>query len=76
MSNQLQLATYRFRPSTGEITVTDATLEHPNGIVFSRDGKTIYILDTGLETVGPVARKGNYDYSIRIYFTFTLARNI
>ncbi|RDL33852.1 Uncharacterized protein BP5553_08220 [Venustampulla echinocandica] len=75
-SNQLQLATYRFRPSTGEINVVDTSLEHPNGIVFSRDGKTVYISDTGLETVGPVASKGAYDYPIRIYFTSTLARNI
>ena len=79
MSNQLQLATYRFRPSTGEITVVETSLEHPNGIVFSRDGKTLYISDTGLETVGPVASRGkgnSYDYPIRIYFTSTLARNI
>jgi sugar lactone lactonase YvrE len=76
LTNVLQLATYRFRPSTGEIRVMDASLEHPNGIVFSRDGKTLYISDTGLETVGPIASMGAYAYPIRIYFTSTLARNI
>jgi len=79
MSNQNQLATYRFRPSTGEVTIIESSLEHPNGIVFSRDGKTLYISDTGLETVGPLASRGkgnSYDYPIRIYFTSTLARNI
>ena len=78
-SNPNQLATYRFRPSTGEVTMVDNTLEHPNGIVFSRDGQTLYISDTGLETVGPVASEGKgnfYDYPIRIYFTSTNARNI
>lgn len=79
MSNQNQLATYRLRPSTGEVSVVDNSLEHPNGIVFSRDGNTLYISDTGLETVGPIASRGkgdSYDYPIRIYFTSTNARNI
>ena len=79
MSNQNQLASYRFRPSTGEIQIVDSSLQHPNGIVFSRDGKTLYISDTGLETVGPDASRGKenfYDYPIRIYFTSTLPRNI
>lgn len=79
MSNQNQLATYRFRPSTGEVTIIDNSIEHPNGIVFSRDGKTVYITDTGLETVGPIASRGkgdSYAYPIRIYFTSTNARNI
>ncbi|CAG7930381.1 unnamed protein product [Penicillium olsonii] len=78
VSNQNQLATYRFRPSTGEITIADTSLQHPNGIAFSRDGKTLYITDTGLETVGPNASTngGTYDYPISIYFTSTNARNI
>jgi sugar lactone lactonase YvrE len=78
MSNQNQLATYRFRPSTGEVSMVESSLEHPNGIVFSRDGKTLYISDTGLETVGPEASDngGTYDYPIRIYFTSTNSRNI
>jgi sugar lactone lactonase YvrE len=79
MSNQNQLATYRFRPSTGEVAMVEDSLEHPNGIVFSRDGKTLYITDSGLETVGPIASEGKgnfYDYPIRIYFTSTNNRNI
>ena len=77
MSNQLALATYRFRPSTGEVSIADNTLEHPNGITFSRDGKTLYITDSGLETVGPDASTdGFYDYPIQIYFTSTNNRNI
>ena len=62
LSNQNQLASYRFRPSTGEIQIIDASLEHPNGIVFSRDGKTLYISDTGLETVSPNARRGKGNF--------------
>ncbi|KZF20179.1 lactonohydrolase [Xylona heveae TC161] len=79
MSNQNQLATYRFTPSTGETVVVEDTLAHPNGITFSRDGKTLYITDSGLETVGPDASKGAgnfYDYPIRIYFTSTNKRNV
>ncbi|KAF2724381.1 calcium-dependent phosphotriesterase [Polychaeton citri CBS 116435] len=78
LSNQIQLATYRFRPSTGEVAMVESSLQHPNGIVFSRDGKTLYISDTGLETVGPVASDngGTYAYPIKIEFTGTNARNI
>lgn len=77
MSNQNQLATYRFRPSTGEVQIADASLQHPNGITFSRDGKTLYVTDSGLETVGPDAStQGFYNYPIRIYFTSTNARNV
>ncbi|KAK8017820.1 riboflavin transporter MCH5 [Apiospora rasikravindrae] len=76
-SNQNQLATYRFRPSTGEVAIVESSLQHPNGIVFSRDGKTLYVTDSGLETVGPEASdNGFYNYPIRIYFTSTNARNI
>ena len=59
--------------------MVETSLQHPNGIVFSRDGKTLFISDTGLETVGPVASRGQgdfYHYPIRIYFTGALARNI
>ncbi|KAI4156054.1 MAG: hypothetical protein LQ340_000565 [Diploschistes diacapsis] len=79
MSNYLQFATYRFPHSTGEIAVVESSLEYPNGIVFSRDGKTLHITDTDLETVGRNASKGKnnfYNYPIRIYFTSTFARNI
>jgi sugar lactone lactonase YvrE len=57
----------------------EESLTHPNGITFSRDGKTLYIADSGLETVGPEASKGKgdfYEYPIRIYFTATNKRNL
>ncbi|KAL1619267.1 hypothetical protein SLS56_010210 [Neofusicoccum ribis] len=80
-SNQNQLATYRFRPSTGEVVIADSSLQHPNGITFSRDGKTLYVTDSGLETVGAPGTENKgagdfYDYPIRIEFTSTNARNI
>ena len=40
--------TYRFRPSTGALSVVEDTLEQPNGIGISPDGKTMYITDTGV----------------------------
>ncbi|KAF2850863.1 calcium-dependent phosphotriesterase [Plenodomus tracheiphilus IPT5] len=69
--NQIQLATYRFRPSTGEVSIVDSTLQHPNGITFSRDGKTLFVTDSGLETSGLPGTDnqgpGNfYNYPIRI----------
>lgn len=80
-SPQIQLATYRFRPSTGEVSVVDSSLQHPNGIAFSRDGKTLFVADSGLETVGAPGTDnrgpGNfYNYPIRIEFTSTNARNL
>ncbi|KAL9056320.1 MAG: hypothetical protein Q9162_003011 [Coniocarpon cinnabarinum] len=76
-ANQLALATYRFRPSTGEVSIADNTLQHPHGITFSRDGKTLYIADSGLETVGSVSSTdGFYHYPISINFTSTNNRNI
>jgi len=80
-SPQIQLATYRFRPSTGEVQVVDSTLQHPNGITFSRDGKTLFVTDSGLETSGLPGTDnqgaGNfYNYPIRIEFTSTNARNL
>ncbi|KAH9875835.1 hypothetical protein IAQ61_003300 [Plenodomus lingam] len=80
-ANQIQLATYRFRPSTGEVSIVDSTLQHPNGITFSRDGKTLFVTDSGLETSGLPGTDnqgpGNfYNYPIRIEFTSTNARNL
>lgn len=40
-------ATYRFNPNTGALNVVEQTLELPNGIGFSPDGKTLYICDSG-----------------------------
>ncbi|KAF4624955.1 hypothetical protein G7Y89_g13217 [Cudoniella acicularis] len=76
---QTQLATYRFRPSTGQVTVVEDTLDHPNGIAFSPDGKTLYITDSGLESVGTNATEGQgnfYNYPIAINFISTDKRNI
>jgi gluconolactonase len=40
--------TFRFRPSTGAVSVVENSLGQPNGIGISPDGKTIYISDTGI----------------------------
>lgn len=42
----LKAATYRFRPSTGAVSVVEADIALPNGIAISPDGKTTYISDT------------------------------
>lgn len=44
---QLPSASYRFNPETGATFLIDDTLQQPNGIAFSPDGKTLYISDTG-----------------------------
>ncbi|KAK3109629.1 hypothetical protein LTR53_016905, partial [Teratosphaeriaceae sp. CCFEE 6253] len=44
----LSANTYRFRPSTGALSIVEDTLEQPNGIGISPDGRTMYITDTGL----------------------------
>lgn len=44
----LSPATYRFRPSTGAVQVVENSLEQPNEIGISPDGKTMYISDTGV----------------------------
>ena len=44
----LSPATYRFRPSTGALSIVENTLGQPNGIGISPSGKTMYITDTGV----------------------------
>ncbi|KAL8687029.1 MAG: hypothetical protein Q9224_005272 [Gallowayella concinna] len=44
---QLEAATYRFRPSTGAVTLVEDTLEQPNGIALAPNNRTVYISDTG-----------------------------
>lgn len=44
---QLRSASYRFDPKTGSVTIIDDTLQQPNGIALSPDGKNVYISDTG-----------------------------
>jgi sugar lactone lactonase YvrE len=76
---QLQLATWRYRPSTGQVQVMDTSLAYPNGIQFSRDGRTLYIADSGLESYSPVATRGAgdfYNYPLYIQFNSTGARNV
>lgn len=47
---QLPVASYRFVPETGATFLIEDTLEQPNGIAFSPDGRTLYISDTGAVT--------------------------
>ena len=44
----LPALTWRFRPSTGQTSVVEASLQQPNGIGISPDGKTLYITDSGV----------------------------
>lgn len=44
----LKPQTYRFRPSTGAVSVVEDSLKQPNGLGISPDGKTMYISDTGI----------------------------
>lgn len=40
--------TYRLRPATGAVSIVEDSLGQPNGIALSRDGKTMYISDSGV----------------------------
>ncbi|EKG19757.1 Six-bladed beta-propeller TolB-like protein [Macrophomina phaseolina MS6] len=44
---QINPATYRFDPSTGSVVIAEDSLDEPNGVAFSPDGKTLYLTDTG-----------------------------
>lgn len=44
-------AIYRFNPKTGSVRIVDSHLKQPNGIAFSPDFKTLYVADSGAETV-------------------------
>ena len=70
-------ATYRFRPSTGALSIIENTLGQPNGIGISPDGRTMYITDTGITdfknapkdvlpryTYNPLGGKAVYAYNI------------
>ena len=46
-------ATYRFRPSTGHVSVVDSSIPQPNGIAISPDGRTLYLTDTGITAFSP-----------------------
>ncbi|KAF1973912.1 lactonohydrolase [Bimuria novae-zelandiae CBS 107.79] len=60
-------ATYRFRPSTGALSVVENTLEQPNGIGISPDGTTMYISDTGVTdfTNVPPTQVPRYNFNPR-----------
>ncbi|KAA8564325.1 hypothetical protein EYC84_011269 [Monilinia fructicola] len=56
---QLETASYRFRPSTGQVSIVDDSLAQPNGIAISparanSTTRTVYISDTGAAS-GPIA---------------------
>ena len=58
--------TFRFRPSTGAVSVVENTLGQPNGIGISPDGRTMYISDTGItdfEGVSPDAAPPRYTFN-------------
>ncbi|THX95828.1 calcium-dependent phosphotriesterase [Aureobasidium pullulans] len=44
----LRPATYRFRPSTGRVSIVENSIAQPNGIGMSPDRRTMYISDTGV----------------------------
>ena len=64
---QLGTATYRFRPSSGAVSIVEDSLHQPNGIALSPDQQTMYITDTGairpeiLQRYGPL---GYMDFNI------------
>ncbi|PYI00537.1 lactonohydrolase [Aspergillus sclerotiicarbonarius CBS 121057] len=47
----LETAVYRFTPSTGHVQIVSDDFSQPNGIAFSADHKTVYVTDTGADTV-------------------------
>ncbi|KAI9734939.1 MAG: hypothetical protein M1834_002019 [Cirrosporium novae-zelandiae] len=62
---QLAAATYRFRPSTGAVSIVEDTLAEPNGIAFSPDSKILYISDTGAVSglvTGKVSQGQSYSH--------------
>ncbi|KAI1120241.1 hypothetical protein F5Y10DRAFT_273249 [Nemania abortiva] len=74
-----QLVTWRFRSSTGQIQVMDNSLAFANGIAFSRDGKTLHITESELESYSDIPTRGTgnfYNYPINIQFNGTGARNV
>ncbi|KAG1813524.1 uncharacterized protein BJ212DRAFT_1365485 [Suillus subaureus] len=39
---------YRFDPSTGQVRVVADQFVHPNGIAFTPDGESVYVIDSGI----------------------------
>jgi len=48
----LPMQTYRFRPSTGAVSVIESEVGVPNGIALSPDEKILYISDTAVTKFG------------------------
>ena len=44
---QLEAATYRYDPATGNVGLVEDSLVEPNGITFSPDNKILYLTDNG-----------------------------
>ncbi|KAK6075570.1 SMP-30/Gluconolaconase/LRE-like region [Seiridium cupressi] len=57
---QLEAAVYRFVPSTGLVQLVTDELDQPNGIAFSPDGKTVYLTDSGADTLTDDDRRLRY----------------
>jgi sugar lactone lactonase YvrE len=51
---------YRFVPSTGLVQLVTDELDQPNGIAFSPDGKTVYMTDSGADTISDEDRSLRY----------------
>lgn len=60
-------ATYRFRPSTGALSIVETSLAQPNGIGLSPDGKTMYISDTGVTDFDNVPAEQIPRYKIDLF---------
>lgn len=48
---QLETAIYRYVPATGLVQLISDDFDQPNGIAFSPDGQTVYMSDTGADTI-------------------------
>ncbi|KAK5742200.1 hypothetical protein LTR17_003441 [Elasticomyces elasticus] len=61
----LSANTYRFRPSTGALSIVENTLEQPNGIGISPNGRTMYVSIALLLTsrVQPITDTGLTNFS-------------
>jgi sugar lactone lactonase YvrE len=57
---QLGPAIYRFVPSTGLVQLVSDDLDAPNGIAFSPDGRTVYLTDSGADTLSDEDRHLRY----------------
>ncbi|KAG0703616.1 hypothetical protein DFH29DRAFT_803193, partial [Suillus ampliporus] len=55
---------YRFDPSTGDVRVVADHNMHPNGIAFTPNGKTAYVMDTGSLAESPTFPATIYQYDV------------